>query len=830
MTPEQKHYYAFVSHSSRDAKIALWLRDKLVNYNIPASIRKENQMPKRLRPVFIYQTDLAGANLQDALQRELEDSQWLIVICSPDGAKSQYVNGEVEHFINTGRANRIIPFIVGGTPHAKNPEDECFPPALLKLAEDGIELRGVNLAECQKQLGSKMGAVVNVVATMLGVRFDSMWNVYQRKQRKQLFFAAAIAALFCLVGFFAWEYWHPRYEYFADYVDKWGVPEGVVQLTKEQVSHRMRSFRFKYRRIPIGEPDAWQWRLVQVQAINSAGNLSLRIAEEMSGGIRYPKIDLEYDKNTGEVTYWVISDGRGEPWMRRQMIARNGVPAAIVDLKSANLTDGEYFAVSVQDRYNGGESAGNIIRFAFERNEQGYVIKETYHCNNDYNLEHSAVADGDGIYARRFEVDSLGRTVRMEYLNKEGKPTRGYKGLSAMTYIYDKFGNVIELAYWDVDGNPLVNESGWSKCVRKSDQYGNVAEYSFLTPDGKLCMSNGYNYSSAKQTFDDKGDLVVLEYFGADGKPCMSGDLGAKVVRKYNKLGLVTEEACYDTLGNLCIVGWEQCAIKRIKYDDKGRETEFAGFGVNGEPVMLANFQCHRKTTEYSSDRNSVTTTTSYYDTEGKPCLSRGGCSKWISRRYPTKKYVEDTYFGIDGNPCSGWGGVHMVRTRFDERDNVVEIAFFDADGLPAISEDLGAHKSTITYSDKGHYLGERNYGIDGKPCMCNFGYSYNVYEVNDKGNVLAITFFDTEDNPVPLQEYMQPKHSERPAYKRLTDYTEFGKVAYMTYLDADGAVLIRRIFEYNEYNELVSLQCEIYQNGKVKSTITEEPEESMYW
>ncbi len=146
MSTEQKHYYAFVSHSSRDAKIALWLRDKLVNYNIPASIQKENRTPKRLRPVFIYQTDLAGANLQDALERELEDSQWLIVICSPDGAKSQYVNGEVEHFINTGRASRIIPFIVGGTPHATNPEDECFPPALLKLAEDGIELRGVNLA------------------------------------------------------------------------------------------------------------------------------------------------------------------------------------------------------------------------------------------------------------------------------------------------------------------------------------------------------------------------------------------------------------------------------------------------------------------------------------------------------------------------------------------------------------------------------------------------------------------------------------------------------------------------------------------------------------
>lgn len=69
--PTDKHYYAFISHSTRDAKVALWLRDKLVSYNIPASVQREHRAPKRLRPVFIYQTDLAGANLQDALQREL---------------------------------------------------------------------------------------------------------------------------------------------------------------------------------------------------------------------------------------------------------------------------------------------------------------------------------------------------------------------------------------------------------------------------------------------------------------------------------------------------------------------------------------------------------------------------------------------------------------------------------------------------------------------------------------------------------------------------------------------------------------------------------------
>ena len=829
MQSEQKHYYAFVSHSSRDAKIALWLRDKLVNYNIPASIRKENQMPKRLRPVFIYQTDLAGANLQDALQRELEDSQWLIVICSPDGAKSQYVNGEVEHFINTGRANKIIPFIVGGTPHAKNPDDECFPPALLKLAEDGIELRGVNLAECQKQLGSKMGAVVNVVATMLGVRFDSMWNVYQRKQRRQQIYAAVIAVLFCIIGFLAWEYWHPRYEYFADYVDKWGVPEGAVQLTKEQVSHRMRSFRFKYRRIPIGEPDAWQWRLVQVQAINSAGNLSLRIAEEMSGGTRYPKIDLEYDKNTGELTYWVISNRRGTPWMRRQMIARNGVPAAIVDLKNANLTNGEYFAEAVKDRDNGG-GGSNIVRFAFERNEQGYITKETYHCNNDYNLDRSAVADGDGIYARQFEVDSLGRVVRMEYLNKEGKPTQGYMGLSAMTYTYDQFGIVIELAYWDIDGKPLVTESGWSKCVRQSDQYGNVAEYRYLGQNGEPCLSIWHNYAGAKQTFDDKGDLVVVEHFGVDGKPCMKNELGAKVVRKYNKLGLITEEASYDTLGNLCIVGWEQCAIKRTKYDSKGREIEYAGFGVNGEPVMMQESQCHRTTTEYSSDRNTETTIESFYDTEGKPCISAYGCSKLITKVYLTKKYIERASFGISGEPFVREDGVYMVRTRYDERNQLAEIAYFGTDSLPTLSTDMGVHKTVLNYDENGHLREVKHFGTDGKPCLCNFSYCSTVYDVNDKGNDIAEAYYDIDGSPVPLPVFVQPKQCERPAYKKLTEYNEFDKVSVMTYLDAEGAVLLRRIFEYNEYYEPVSVQCEIYQNGKLKSTVTEEPKENMSW
>ena len=201
---EQTHYFAFISHSTKDQKTALWLRNKLVNYNIPTSVRKQYNTPKRIRPVFVYQTDLAGNVLGDALAKELNDSQYLIVICSPNGAKSKYVNDEVRHFIDMRKADKIIPFIVAGTPHVDNPDEECFPPALLELSENGIELRGISLTEQSKQLGNKMGAVVNIIATMLGVRFDTLWDWHRRKIKRTRTVAsvAVMAALLLAIAVF----------------------------------------------------------------------------------------------------------------------------------------------------------------------------------------------------------------------------------------------------------------------------------------------------------------------------------------------------------------------------------------------------------------------------------------------------------------------------------------------------------------------------------------------------------------------------------------------------------------------------------------------------
>ena len=87
------HYYAFISYATTDSKWAKWLQHQLSYYHIPSSVRKSQiGIPKKLRPIFIYEYDLSGNRLHEALQQELQASKYLIVICSPAAAKSKYVN------------------------------------------------------------------------------------------------------------------------------------------------------------------------------------------------------------------------------------------------------------------------------------------------------------------------------------------------------------------------------------------------------------------------------------------------------------------------------------------------------------------------------------------------------------------------------------------------------------------------------------------------------------------------------------------------------------------------------------------------------------------
>ena len=203
-------YYAFISYKSEDEKWAKRLQEQIEQFRLPAYLCKKNpDTPKRLKPCFRYHTDIGINELKSELQEKLESSKFLIVVCSPKSAKSGWVGEEIETFVRLGRKNNIIPFVVDGTPYS-NDENECYHPVISKhfprseSRETDQEILGANVHE--KGTGSartkRKKAVVKVIAKMLGLEFDELWQREKRRRIRNILLLSLICAgILCLIAF-----------------------------------------------------------------------------------------------------------------------------------------------------------------------------------------------------------------------------------------------------------------------------------------------------------------------------------------------------------------------------------------------------------------------------------------------------------------------------------------------------------------------------------------------------------------------------------------------------------------------------------------------------
>lgn len=199
-----KEYIAFISYQRKDEEWAERLRNKLEHYRLPSSVRKQDaSLPKEIRPIFHDTLELAGGILAKEIERALQSSKFLIVICSPHSAQSPWVNKEIQTFIDMGLEDRIIPFIIDGTPFSNDCDTECFPSALRSLNGEK-ELLGIDINEMGRD-----AAVVKVVARMYGLKFDTLWQRYEKEKRKKKnwIITAALTAFLCISSVAFWMYW-----------------------------------------------------------------------------------------------------------------------------------------------------------------------------------------------------------------------------------------------------------------------------------------------------------------------------------------------------------------------------------------------------------------------------------------------------------------------------------------------------------------------------------------------------------------------------------------------------------------------------------------------
>lgn len=193
-------YATFISYNHRDRKAASRLHRALETYRIPKRLRGRDSalgpLGHRLPPIFQDREELAASsNLAVSVQSALREASSLIVICSPSGAKSRWVNEEIRAFTALGRRDRIQCLIIAGEPNAStipggNPDLECLPPALFE--NDGSEPLASDIRPGQD---GKAAARLKLLAGIMGIPYDELRQREQQRRQRRLAVAATVAGI-----------------------------------------------------------------------------------------------------------------------------------------------------------------------------------------------------------------------------------------------------------------------------------------------------------------------------------------------------------------------------------------------------------------------------------------------------------------------------------------------------------------------------------------------------------------------------------------------------------------------------------------------------------
>ena len=175
-------YKGFISYSWADAAWGKWLHHAIETYRTPGALVGKDTptgpVPARLMPLFKdREEEAAGTSIGKAVEHALLASEFLIVVCSPRSARSEWVNHEIAWFKTHRDPEKILALIVDGNPG--DPATECFPKALNHLVDPAGLITDQRIdaplaADARTSGDGKRRARLKLAAAMLGVGLDEL--------------------------------------------------------------------------------------------------------------------------------------------------------------------------------------------------------------------------------------------------------------------------------------------------------------------------------------------------------------------------------------------------------------------------------------------------------------------------------------------------------------------------------------------------------------------------------------------------------------------------------------------------------------------------------
>lgn len=828
-------YYAFISYNHKDRAWAQRLQRQLQRYRLPTALLKGHpSLPKRITPVFLDETDLVAVDsgLKQSLREKLDASNYLIVLCSPNSAGAPWVNAEVQHFIDTGRKDRIIPFIIDGEPHAADPARECYPPALSQLGDEE-ELLGISV-----EAYGQRGAFLRVIATLLHLKLDNVIarDAAWRRRRRILAILAAVLAVAVSAGLI-W-YNTPHTAAYRTAVEAWQVPVGIDKLSASQQASLDSFYRLTTLR----------GKVIQQDHVNSAGQLVVDSLFSDPPRLKY------YYENGGKLSRVECYDSHG----RLQFGMQFSADLRIVDFIQAENGYSFTLGAGVSSVYLTPEnsataSRSDIIRYVQDYDENGHILLRMYKRDNrgsnggtpvqddlgswgqsftydaqgrvtaayyvDRDGNPAVRADGTagivieyndlGLPARQYSCDpngdpygvnnraqlaytydALGRLIELNYLDNSGQPTHEAQGISTVRYTYDEHGFITSEAYFGIDGAPCYI-SGTCKLIDSYDEKGNNTRIEFLgANDQPVCHDKGY--SIIEQEFDENGFIKYTRYLDTEGKPTAANDLKVYAVSNLYENGLLMRVDYQDTDGQPMLSGAGMATIC-YEYNDERLRTREWYLDTQGQPVRISEGYA-AQAYEYTDGNVTVWR---YLDEKGKPCPDSLGVSTY---RYTFEAGLRTSgaCFGAEDEPVLNSHIWHKVVYEYNEYGQQIRSSFYDTQGQ-LIESDSNYAVNVMTYDDLGRVETQAIYDAEGNPAqsssmfrassvrqyyddngnLCRLDYSYSyplpnaistqLIEHDSLGNPLCKQWLDADGNPVQNDDGYIREENEYDYLGRLT-------------------------------------------------------------
>lgn len=697
---EPFRYWAFVSYSHHDRRVARLIVKKLAKRTVPRIFRSTvSDSPATFSSLYLDEQETSvGSVLSGELQTALHSSRKLIVVCSPFAVGSKYVSREIEYFQSIGRSHDILCVIASGVPNASESgrdELECFPHPLRFASDD--EGKQISVPEAERPLAAALADESdrdwqNVIEQLEGGLLGLARSEVARLKRSRLLsrllvVVGVVTTVAAIVGGLLWSFILPHHAYAAEVTRTWGIPGPVFSFSRRESGRRPASWRFE-RKGAFG-------RIVRITLVNQEGRCPISAFDDP----RVPRIrsatgdtiDIECStiqpcgytltyKPDGSILSETLVDQFGNPIETLAYSASTPKLAIITEASvgcSRTPTQVEFLEI---ERYASGVLAGRDRKVAFKGGTE-----KVPRANRSF------------AFGRAFAYDGMGLVSEETWLDDSGRPHNSRDGFASVIYLRDVSGEVVERQHLDEIGRSSIPTKGSAYILSEPIERGYGETIRFL--------------DDARRQTTNEGGVFGLRY-------------------RRNEQGQVTSLETIDETGSIADDG-NGIAVRHVSYDAFGFPSEFTAFNSDGRPVMT----------------ESIFSANGRDDDKGV-----GGCFK-VSIKYT--KYGESRSvkcFGESGQPTLTLAGWHEYIAEHTKTGNVASETFWGVNGEPVVRVDLEnadyrstVHRSIVEWDDFGREVRRRFYRADKTYAINGQGLSGWDYEYDAQGHIAMATFIGTE-------------------------------------------------------------------------------------